>query len=97
MLAGLPSARGWPATFFSDVVTSSSHPGSTSRARVLFDDDRRVQLTRVTTATRFPLLQAGRVDLVIATVTATPERRGLGELSDPCFMSGSLVPVPRTR
>ncbi len=66
-------------------------------ARVLFDDDRRVQLTRVTTATRFPLLQAGRVDLVIATVTATPERRGLGELSDPCFMSGSLVLVPRTR
>ena len=64
-------------------------------ARVLFDDDRRVQLTRVTTATRFPLLQAGRVDLVIATVTATPERRGLGELSDPYFMSGSLVLVPR--
>src|SRR5262249_40438439 len=65
-------------------------------ARVLFDDDRRAELTPATTATRFSLLQDGRVDLVIATVTATPERRDLAELSDEYFMSGSLLLLPRT-
>jgi ABC-type amino acid transport substrate-binding protein len=64
-------------------------------ARVLFEDDRRVELVPVTTATRFGVLQAGRVDLVAATITATEERRKLAELSDPYFMSASLVLVPR--
>lgn len=64
-------------------------------ARVLFDDDRRVGFVRVTTGTRFAALDAGLVDLVAATITATDERRQLAELSDPYFMSGSLVLVPR--
>src|SRR6267142_4690607 len=64
-------------------------------ARVLFDDDRRVELVPVTTATRFGVLQGGRVDLVAATITATDERRKLAELSDPYFMSASLVLVAR--
>jgi ABC-type amino acid transport substrate-binding protein len=62
-------------------------------ARVLFDDDSRVQLVPVTTGTRFEALQTGRVDLLIATVTATEERRGLAELSDPYFISASLLLV----
>jgi len=60
-------------------------------ARVLFDDERRARLVPVTTATRFAELQAGRVDLLIATVTATDERRRLAELSEPYFVSASLV------
>jgi ABC-type amino acid transport substrate-binding protein len=64
-------------------------------ARVLFDDDRRVEFVPVTTTTRFEVLQAGRVDLLAATITATAERRNLAELSDPYFMSASLVLVPR--
>ena len=63
-------------------------------ARVLFDDDRRIEFVPVTTATRFGVLQAGRVDLVAATITATEERQKLAELSDPYFMSASLVLVP---
>jgi ABC-type amino acid transport substrate-binding protein len=63
--------------------------------RVLFEDDRRVEFVPVTTATRFGVLQAGRVDLLAATITATEERRTLMELSAPYFMSGSLVLVPR--
>ena len=62
-------------------------------ARVLFDDDNRAQLVPVTTRTRFEELQAGRVDLLIATVTATEERRSLAELSEPYFISASLVLV----
>jgi ABC-type amino acid transport substrate-binding protein len=64
-------------------------------ARVLFDDDARAQLVPVTTATRFGELQAGRVDLLIATITATEERRSLAELSDPYFNSASLLLVAR--
>jgi ABC-type amino acid transport substrate-binding protein len=63
-------------------------------ARVLFDDERQVQLVPVTAANRFEELQAGRVDLLLATVTATDERRELAELSDPYFMSGTLILVP---
>jgi polar amino acid transport system substrate-binding protein len=80
-------ALGRPAGFEIDLVRLF--------ARVLFDDDRRVELVPVTTATRFEALQAGRVDLVAATITATEERRKLAELSDPYFMSASLVLVPR--
>jgi ABC-type amino acid transport substrate-binding protein len=62
-------------------------------ARVLFDDDNRGQLVPVTTKTRFEALQTGRVDLLIATVTATEERQRLAELSDPYFISASLLLV----
>jgi ABC-type amino acid transport substrate-binding protein len=62
-------------------------------ARVLFDDDSRAQLVPVTTGTRFEALQAGRVDLLLATVTATEERRRLAELSEPYFISASLLLV----
>ena len=62
-------------------------------ARVLFDDDRRVELVPVTTATRFDVLQAGRIDLLIATVTATDERRRRMELSEPYFMAASRLLV----
>jgi len=62
-------------------------------ARVLFDDDSRAQLVSVTTGTRFEALQMGRVDLLLATVTATEERRNLAELSDPYFLSASLLLV----
>ena len=62
-------------------------------ARVLFDDDRRAELVPVTTAPRFDALTAGRVDVLLATVTATDERRRLLELSDPYFMAASRVLV----
>jgi membrane-bound lytic murein transglycosylase MltF len=52
-------------------------------ARVLFEDDRRVELVPVTVATWFEVLQSGRIDLAAATITATDERRTLAELSDP--------------
>src|SRR5215470_3838556 len=64
-------------------------------ARVLFDDDRRAQLVPVTTATRFGALQTGVVDLLIATITATEERRSQAELSEPYFRSASLMLIPQ--
>src|SRR4051812_10361521 len=51
-------------------------------ARVLFNDEQRLELVPVTTATRFEVLAAGRVDLLVATITATEPRRAAMELSD---------------
>ena len=79
-------ARGRPVGFEVDLARFF--------ARVLFDDDTRAQLVPVTTATRFGELEAGRVDLLLATITATPERRTVAELSDPYFISASLILVP---
>jgi len=64
-------------------------------ARVLFDDERRLELVPVTTATRIALLDSGRIDLLLATLTVTEPRRAAMELSDPYFMSGSMVLVPK--
>ena len=83
---GSLDARGRPVGFEIDLARFF--------ARVLFDDDRRVELVPVTTATRFGVLQSGRVDLVAATITVTDERRKVAELSDPYFMSASLILVP---
>ncbi len=84
---GSLDARGRPVGFEIDLARFF--------ARVVFDDDKRVEFVPVTTATRFGTLQAGRVDLVAATITATDERRTLAELSDSYFMSASLVLVAR--
>ena len=84
---GSRDAAGRPVGFEIDLVKVL--------ARVLFDDDRRVEYLTVTTATRFDVLKSGQVDLVVATLTATDERRKLAELSDPYFMSASLLLVRR--
>lgn len=84
---GSLDARGKPVGFEIELVRFF--------ARVLFDDDRRVEFVPVTTATRFGALQSGRVDLVAATITVTEERRTQVELSDPYFMSAALILVPR--
>src|SRR3989442_1038907 len=84
---GFIDARGHPVGFEVDLARFF--------ARVLFDDEGRARLVPVTTSTRFAELQAGRVDLLLATVTVTEQRRTVAELSDPYFTSGSLILVAR--
>jgi ABC-type amino acid transport substrate-binding protein len=62
-------------------------------AKALFDDENRVELVAVTSGNRIPFLQSGKIDVIIATVTITDERRQVVEFSDPYFMSGSLILV----
>ncbi len=64
-------------------------------ARALFNDEQQVELVAVTSGNRIPFLQSGRIDIIIATVTITEERRQVVEFSDPYFMSGSLILVPK--
>ena len=65
-------------------------------AKALFDDEQQVELVAVTSGNRIPFLQSGKIDIIIATVTNTDERRQVVEFSEPYFMSGSLLLVPKT-
>jgi ABC-type amino acid transport substrate-binding protein len=64
-------------------------------ARSLFNDENQVELVAVTSGNRIPFLQSGKIDVIIATVTITDERRQVVEFSEPYFMSGSLLLVPK--
>lgn len=64
-------------------------------AQALFHDPSKVELVAVTSGNRIPFLQSGKIDIIIATVTITDERRQVVEFSDPYFLSGSLLLVPK--
>ena len=64
-------------------------------AKALFNDENQVELVAVTSGNRIPFLQSGKIDIIIATVTVTEERRQIVEFSDPYFLSGSLLLVPK--
>jgi len=65
-------------------------------AKALFNDEQQAELVAVTSGNRIPFLQSGKIDIVIATVTITDERRQVVEFSEPYFMSGSLLLVPKS-
>ncbi len=64
-------------------------------AKALFNDENQVELVAVTSGNRIPFLQSGKIDIIIATVTVTEERKQVVEFSDPYFLSGSLLLVPK--
>lgn len=64
-------------------------------AKTLFNDPNKVELVAVTSGNRIPFLQSGKIDIIIASVTVTDERRQVVEFSDPYFMSGGLLLVPK--
>ncbi len=64
-------------------------------AKALFDDENKVELVAVTSGNRIPFLQSGKIDIIIASVTVTDERRQVVEFSEPYFMSGGLLLVPK--
>jgi ABC-type amino acid transport substrate-binding protein len=61
----------------------------------LLGDPSRVELVSVTSGNRIPYLQSGKIDIIVATVTVTDERRKVVEFSEPYFMSGELLLVPK--
>ncbi len=63
--------------------------------KALLGDPSKVELLSVTSGNRIPYLQSGKIDIIIATVTVTDERRKVVEFSDPYFLSGELLLVPK--
>lgn len=53
-----------------------------------------LKFTNVSTATRIPLLQQGEIDLSVATITITNDRKAQVNFSTPYYPSGMAVLVP---
>jgi ABC-type amino acid transport substrate-binding protein len=64
-------------------------------AKAMLGDANKIELVSVTSGNRIPYLQSGKIDIIIATVTVTDERRKVVEFSDPYFLSGELLLVPK--
>ncbi len=62
-------------------------------ARALFNEEGRLELVAVTSGSRIPFLYSEWIDMIIATMTITEERRQVLEFSEPYFVSGSLLLV----
>lgn len=63
--------------------------------RRLLGSPSKVEFVSVTSGNRIPFLQSGKIDIIVATVTVTDERRKVVEFSDPYFLSGELTLVPK--
>ncbi len=64
-------------------------------ARQLLGDEGKLRLVPVSAGDRLTAILSGSADLLIAAVTATEDRAAVFALSDPYFLSGTLLLVPR--
>ncbi len=64
-------------------------------ARQLLGDESKLRLAPVSPGSRITALLSGSADMLIAAVTATEDRTSVFAFSEPYFLSGSLLLVPR--
>lgn len=64
-------------------------------AKHILGDESKLELKEVTSKTRIPLLQNGDIDLIIATMTITEERKRQVDFSDVYFKAGQSLLVPK--
>ena len=64
-------------------------------ARQMLGDEGKLRLVRVNAGDRLTAILSGSVDLLIAAVTATEDRAAVFALSEPYFVSGTLLLVPQ--
>lgn len=65
-------------------------------AKSLLGDENKVEFKQVTSSSRIMALNSGVVDMVIATMTITRQRKEVVNFSIPYYMSGQALLVPRT-
>jgi ABC-type amino acid transport substrate-binding protein len=64
-------------------------------ARQLLGDESKLRMTPAPPGSRITILHAGLADMLIAAVTVTEDRTSVFAFSEPYFISGSLLLVPR--
>lgn len=64
-------------------------------SKKIFGDKVKVELKEVTSKTRIPMLQNGDVDMVVATMTITPDRKKVVDFSDVYFDAGQSLLVKK--
>lgn len=62
-------------------------------ANKILGDETKLELREVTSKTRIPLLQSGEIDIIIATMTITDERKQQVDFSDVYFEAGQSLLV----
>lgn len=63
-------------------------------AKRILGDENKVKFKQVAPSTRIQAVTAGDVDVVIATMSITPQRRTIVDFSDPYFIAGQAIVVP---
>lgn len=64
-------------------------------AKTLLGDESKVEFKQVTPSNRILALNSGQVDMIIATMTITPKRKEVIDFSDPYYVAGQAVLVPK--
>ncbi|MDP4096049.1 transporter substrate-binding domain-containing protein [Paenibacillus sp. P96] len=64
-------------------------------AKHILGDETKIELKEVTSKTRIPLLQNGEIDMIVATMTITEERKQQVDFSDVYFEAGQSLLVPK--
>ncbi|MDG4656248.1 transporter substrate-binding domain-containing protein [Ectobacillus antri] len=64
-------------------------------AKEILGDEKKVELKEVTSKTRIPMLKNGDIDMIIATMTITEERKKEVDFSDVYFKAGQALLVKK--
>ena len=64
-------------------------------AKKLLGDESKLELKEVTSKTRIPMLNNGEIDLIIATMTITEDRKKEVDFSDVYFKAGQSILVKK--
>ncbi|MEF3305225.1 glutamate ABC transporter substrate-binding protein [Paenibacillus sp. GYB003] len=64
-------------------------------AKKIFGDENKIELKEVTSKTRIPMLKNGEIDMIVATMTITEDRKKEIDFSDVYFMAGQSLLVKK--
>lgn len=64
-------------------------------AKKIFGDETKLELKEVTSKTRIPMLKNGEIDMIVATMTITEDRKKEIDFSDVYFMAGQSLLVKK--
>lgn len=64
-------------------------------AKSLLGDENKVEFKQVTPSNRILALNSGQIDMIIATMTITPQRKQIVDFSSPYFIAGQAILVPQ--
>lgn len=65
-------------------------------AKNILGDESKIEFKQVTPSNRILALNSNQVDMVIATMTITPERKAVIDFSSPYYMAGQAILVPKS-
>ena len=63
-------------------------------AKILLGNEDKVEFKQVTPSNRILALNSGQVDMIIATMTITPQRKEVVDFSAPYYIAGQAILVP---